>query len=60
MAAQRETEAHSGLYLAITVLALLVAVYFALQLLAFFLKLAFLVLAVVIAVAAYRAWRSAG
>ena len=59
MAARRENGAQGGLYLALTIVALLVAVYFALQLLAFVLKLVFLVLAAVVAVAAYRAWRGA-
>ena len=59
MAARQEGGAPSGLYLALTIVALLVAVYFALQLLALVLKVVFLVLAVVVAVAAYRAWRSA-
>ena len=60
MAARRESGEHSFLYLAVTIIALLVAVYFVLQLLALFLKVAFLVAALVVAVAAYRAWRSAG
>ncbi len=47
----------SGLYLAITVIALLIAVYLALQVIGFLFKLAFLVLAVIIAMAAFRAWR---
>ena len=49
----------SGFYLAVTVLALIVAVYLALQVLGFLLKLLLLVVAAVVALSAYRAWRSA-
>ena len=44
-------------YLVITIVALLLAVYFALQVIGFLAKLVFLVLAVVVAYAAYNAWR---
>jgi hypothetical protein len=53
------TQPHQGggAYLVITVLALIVVVYLAFQLIGFLFKLAFLVLAALIAVAAWRAWR---
>jgi hypothetical protein len=41
-----------------TVVALLVAVYLAFQVIGFLVRLALLVAAVLIAVAAYRAWRN--
>jgi hypothetical protein len=46
----------SGIYLAVTVLALIVVVYLAFQLIGFLFKLAFLVVAALIALAAWRAW----
>jgi hypothetical protein len=54
----REPDPRGGLYLALTVLALLLAVYFALQILGFLFKLLFLVAALLLARAAWRAWRS--
>jgi hypothetical protein len=50
--------ARSGFYLAVTVLALLVTLYLILQLIGFLFKLLFLVAAVVIGLAAWRAWRT--
>lgn len=47
----------SGIYLAVIVLALIAAVYLAFQLIGFLFKLAFLVAAVIIGMAAWRAWR---
>jgi hypothetical protein len=46
-----------GLYLVITVIALLIAVYLAFQVIGFLIRLALLVAAVLIGMAAYRAWR---
>jgi hypothetical protein len=46
-----------GLYLAVTVLALIAVAYLALQLIGFLLKLAFLAVAALIGLAAWRAWR---
>ena len=48
-----------GLYLAIAVLALIVALWLALQIIGFLFKLVFLTVIVLVAVAAYRAWRAA-
>ena len=48
-----------GVYLAILIVALIVAVWFVLQIIGFLFKLIFLALVVLIAVAAYRAWRGA-
>ena len=52
-----EQPERSGLYLAITVAAVLVAVYFAFQVIGFLFKLFFLALAVAVAWVAYKAWR---
>jgi hypothetical protein len=52
-----EQPERSGLYLAVTVAAVLVAVYFALQVIGFLFKLFFLALAVAVAYVAYNAWR---
>ena len=49
----------SALYLAITVVALLVTAYLAFQVLGFVLKLLFFAAVVLVAVAAFRAWREA-
>jgi hypothetical protein len=49
---------HPGLYFAIAVLALIVAVWLALQIIGFFFKLVFLVLIVLLGLAAYRAWQT--
>ena len=59
MAVSESTEPseRSGLYLVVTVVALLIAVYFALQVIGFVFKIAFLVLAVVVAYVAYQAWQ---
>jgi hypothetical protein len=46
-----------GLYLVVTVVALLIAVYLALQVIGFLVRLALLVAAVLIGMAAYRAWK---
>jgi hypothetical protein len=46
-----------GLYFALTVVALLIAVYLVFQLLGFVFKLLFFAAVVLIAVAAVRAWR---
>jgi hypothetical protein len=48
-----------SLYLAIAVLALIVAVWLALQIIGFLFKLLFLAAIAVLGVAAYRAWRAA-
>jgi hypothetical protein len=47
----------SGLYLALVVLALVVALWLALQILGLVFKLVFFSLIVLVGVAAYRAWR---
>jgi hypothetical protein len=52
-----ERPERSGLYLVVTVVALLIAVYFALQVIGFLFKLLFLSLAVVVAYVAYNAWQ---
>jgi hypothetical protein len=46
-----------GLYFALVVLALIVALWLVLQILGFLFKALFLALIVLIGVAAYRAWR---
>jgi Na+-transporting methylmalonyl-CoA/oxaloacetate decarboxylase gamma subunit len=46
-----------GLYFALTVVALLIAIYLVFQLIGFVFKLLFFVAVVLIAVAAVRAWR---
>jgi hypothetical protein len=46
-----------GLYFALVVLALIVALWLALQILGFLFKVAFLALIALIGVAAYRAWQ---
>ncbi len=46
-----------GLYLVITVIALVIAVYLAFQVIGFLVRLALLVAAVLIGMAAYRAWK---
>ena len=48
-----------GLYFAIAVLALIVALWLALQIIGFLFKLVFLTVIVLVGVAAYRAWRAA-
>jgi hypothetical protein len=50
--------ARAGLYIALTVLALIVAVYLIFQLLGFVFKLLFFAAVLLIAVAAIRAWMS--
>jgi hypothetical protein len=47
-----------GLYFAIAVLALIVALWLALQIIGFFFKLVFLTLIVLLGLAAYRTWRA--
>jgi hypothetical protein len=47
----------SGLYFALVVLALIVALWLVLQILGFLFKVLFFALIVLIGVAAYRAWR---
>jgi threonine/homoserine/homoserine lactone efflux protein len=54
---RREQEGRA-VYLAVTVVALLVAVYLALQVIGFLFKLVFLALAAMLAYYAYRAWRN--
>ena len=49
---------HPGLYFAIAVLALIVALWLAFQIIGFLFKLIFFTLIVLIGVAAYRAWRA--
>jgi hypothetical protein len=49
---------HPGLYFAVAVLLLIVALWLALQILGFIFKLIFLALIVLIGVAAYRAWQA--
>jgi hypothetical protein len=49
---------HPGLYFAIAVLALIVAVWLALQVIGFVFKVIFLVLIVLLGMAAYRAWQA--
>jgi membrane protein implicated in regulation of membrane protease activity len=60
MTASRRAErgGGGGLYLAITVIALIVAVWLAVQVIGFLLRLILLVIAALIALAAYRAWRA--
>jgi hypothetical protein len=49
---------HPGLYFAIAILALIVALWLVLQILGFVFKLIFFTLIVLIGIAAYRAWRA--
>ena len=49
---------HPGLYFAVAVLLLIVAVWLALQIVGFIFKLIFLTLIVLLGVAAYRAWQA--
>ena len=49
---------HPGLYFAVAVLALIVAVWLAFQIIGFVFKLVFFALIVLIGVAAYRAWQT--
>jgi hypothetical protein len=49
---------HPGLYFAIAVLALIVALWLALQIIGFVFKLIFFTSIVLIGIAAYRAWRA--
>jgi hypothetical protein len=49
---------HPGLYFAVAVLLLIVAVWLALQIIGFVFKLIFFALIVLVGVAAYRAWQS--
>jgi hypothetical protein len=53
----RRADERRGFYLAVTVLALVVAVYLALQVIGFLFKLVFLALAIAVAYFAYQAWR---
>jgi hypothetical protein len=55
---RREGGEPSGIYLAVTALGLIAVLYLALQLIGFLFKLLFLAAAVLIAVAAWRAWRT--
>ena len=48
---------HPGVYLAIAVLALIGALWLTFQIIGFVFKLVFFALIVLVAVAAYRAWR---
>ena len=48
---------HSGLYFALIVLALIVALWLVLLMLGFVFKVAFFALIALVGVAAYRAWR---
>jgi hypothetical protein len=52
-----ERRGRDGRYLAVTAIALMVAVYLAFQLIGFLFKLLFLAAAVVIGLSAYRAWK---
>ena len=52
-----ERTGRGGFYLALSVVALIVAVWLALQVIGFLLRLMLLVIAALVAVAAYRAWR---
>jgi Flp pilus assembly protein TadB len=54
---RREQPEGRAIYLFVTVVALLVAVYLALQVIGFLFKLVFLALAAVVAYYAYQAWR---
>jgi hypothetical protein len=47
-----------GLYFAIAVLALIVALWLAVQIVGFLFKLIFFALIVLVGIAAYRAWRA--
>ena len=49
---------HPGLYFAVAVLALIVAVWLAFQIIGFAFKLVFFALIVLIGVATYRAWQT--
>ena len=49
---------HPGLYLAVAVLALVVALWLALQIIGFVFKLIFFTLIVLVGVATWRAWRA--
>ena len=49
---------HPGLYFAIAVLALIVALWLAFQIIGFFFKLIFFTLVVLVGIAAYRAWQA--
>jgi hypothetical protein len=49
---------HPGLYFASAILALIVALWLAFQIIGFFFKLIFFTLVVLIGVAAYRAWQA--
>ena len=49
----------SGLYFAVVVLALIVALWLVLQILGFLFKVVFFALIALVGVAAYRAWRGA-
>ena len=50
---------HPGLYFAIVVIALVAALWLALNILGFLFKLVFFALIVLVGLAAYRAWRGA-
>jgi hypothetical protein len=49
---------HPGLYFAIAVLALIVALWLAFQIIGFLFKLIFFTLVVLVGLAAYRAWQA--
>jgi hypothetical protein len=49
---------HPGLYFAIAVLALIVALWLAFQIIGVFFKLVFFTLVVLVGLAAYRAWQA--
>jgi hypothetical protein len=49
---------HPGLYFAVAVLALIVAVWLAFQIIGFVFKLIFFALIVLIAIAAYQSWQA--
>jgi hypothetical protein len=53
----RREQGGRGVYLLVTVVALLLAVYLALQVIGFLFELLFLALAVAVAYYAYHAWR---
>jgi hypothetical protein len=54
----RQEREGRGIYLLVTVIALVVAVYLALQVIGFFFKLVFLALAAAVGYYAYQVWRS--
>jgi Flp pilus assembly protein TadB len=56
-AGERREDHGRAVYLVVTVVALLIAVYLALQVIGFLFKLVFLALAAAVAYYAYQAWR---